>query len=66
MSRPKLKTQATTVKMTPEVKQLWSSAAEAEHRSLSNMFEVMVRKYCEDAGIAQPTYRIPAAKSAKN
>lgn len=66
MSRPKLKTEATTVKMTPELKQLWSQAAEAERRTLSNMFEVMVRKYCEDTGIARAASRSPTAKSAKN
>ncbi|AQV92659.1 hypothetical protein BJN34_01980 [Cupriavidus necator] len=51
MSRPKLKTEATTVKMTPEVKQLWELAATHERRTLANMFEVMVRKYCDDIGI---------------
>ncbi|KVD31754.1 hypothetical protein WI84_24415 [Burkholderia ubonensis] len=55
MSRPKLKTEATTVKMTPEVKQLWELAATHERRTLANMFEVMVRKYCDDMGVFLPT-----------
>ncbi|MEW9584691.1 hypothetical protein [Paraburkholderia sp. DGU8] len=55
MSRPKLKTEATTVKMTPEVKRLWELASAQERRTLANMFEVMVRKYCDDMGIIPPS-----------
>lgn len=42
MARPKRKTEATTLKMTPQVRELWERCAAAEHRSLTNMFEVMV------------------------
>lgn len=42
MPRPLRKTAATSLKMTPEVRDLWERCAAAEHRSLTNMFEVMV------------------------
>ena len=45
MARPKRKTEATTLKMTPEVRDLWERCAAEEHRSLTNMFEVMVREH---------------------
>jgi hypothetical protein len=51
MARPKRKTEAATLKMTPEVRDLWERCAAAEVRSLTNMFEVMVRTYSKQAGI---------------
>jgi hypothetical protein len=51
MPRPKLKTEVTTLKMTLEVRDLWERCAAAEVRSLTNMFEVMVRTYAAKAGI---------------
>ena len=45
MPRAKLKTEVTTLKMTPEVRDLWERCAAHETRSLTNMFEVMVRSY---------------------
>lgn len=47
MPRPKSKTSATTLKMTPEVRALWERRAAEEHRPLTNMFEVMVRSYAK-------------------
>ena len=47
MARPKSKTSATTLKMTPEVRALWERCAAEEHRTLTNMFEVMVRTYAK-------------------
>lgn len=44
MPRPLRKTAATSLKMTPEVRDLWEQCAEAESRSLTNMFEVLVRE----------------------
>ena len=52
MARPKRKTEVTTLKMTPEVRNLWERCAEAEVRTLTNMFEVMVRAYARGVGIA--------------
>ena len=47
MARPKSKTSVTTLKMTPEVRALWERCAEQEHRTLTNMFEVMVREHAK-------------------
>lgn len=47
MARPKSKTSATTLKMTPEVRDLWERCAAQEHRTLTNMFEIMVRAYAK-------------------
>jgi len=51
MARPKRKTEITTLKMTPEVRDLWERCAQAEHRTLTNMFEAMVYDYAKRAGI---------------
>lgn len=37
--------------MTPEVRSLWERCAEAERRTLTNMFEVMVYDYAARIGI---------------
>ena len=47
MARPRLKTETTTLKMTPEVRHLWEQCAAKEYRSLTSMFEVMVREYAK-------------------
>ena len=47
MARPKSKTEATTLKMTPEIRDLWERCAATEHRTLTNMFEVMVREHAK-------------------
>ena len=52
MARPKRKTEATTLKMTPEVRDLWERCAAEEHRSLTNMFEVMVREHAKKLKLA--------------
>lgn len=46
MPRPKSKT-STTLKMTPGVRVLWERRAAEEHRTLTNMFEVMVCTYAK-------------------
>ena len=51
MARPKTKTAATSLKLTPEVRDLWEQCAAGEHRTLTNMFEVMVRDYAKRAGV---------------
>ena len=61
MPRPKTKTSTTTLKMTPEVRNLWERSAAQERRSLTNMFEVMVRTYAKHAGIKPaPAPAVPA------
>lgn len=68
MARPKLKSVTTTLKMTPEVRDLWSQCAEKEYRSLTSMFEVMVRDYAKKVGVEHlPAPEAPtlAAKTIK-
>jgi len=62
MPRPLRKTAATTLKMTPEVRDLWEQCAAAESRSLTNLFEAMVRDRAKALKI-QP--RPPAADAPK-
>lgn len=54
MPRPLRKTAATSLKMTPEVRELWEQCAAAESRSLTNMFEVMVGDYAKKLGLKKP------------
>lgn len=65
MPRPKTKTSMTTLKMTPEVRDLWERCAADEHRTLTNMFEVMVRAYAKRLGIkaASPTVQSTDSKN---
>ena len=65
MARPKLKTEATTLKMSPEVRSLWEQCAAHEHRSLTNMFEVMVRDQAKKLGVqAVVQEQLPPAPNA--
>ena len=64
MPRPLRKTEATTLKMTPEVRDLWEQCAAAESRSLTNMFEVLVRQHAKRLNI-QPTTPPPALASVR-
>lgn len=68
MTRPKLKTETTTLKMTPEVRDLWAQCAAHECRSLTNMFEVMVREHAKKLDIHAallPAVSNSGAKPAK-
>lgn len=63
MPRPKSKTVATTLKMTPVVRDLWERCAEAESRSLTNMFEVMVREHAKKLKLAPASIPAVPAKT---
>jgi hypothetical protein len=57
-----------TIRMERNLKKALREAAEAEHRSVSNMVEILVRDHCKKAGIAiQPavgdTKGAPVGKS---
>lgn len=65
MPRPLRKTAATSLKMTPEVRDLWEQCAAAESRSLSNSFEVMVRDRAKALGLKPRPMSAPAAVPAK-
>jgi hypothetical protein len=58
------KTEATSLKMTPEVRDLWEKCAQAECRTLTNMFEVMVRTYAKKLGVAADATG-PGGRTAK-
>jgi hypothetical protein len=62
MPRPLRKTAATSLKMTPEVRDLWEQCAVAESRSLTNMFEVMVREHAKRLKL-HPTQAPTASKT---
>lgn len=55
MPRPRRKTEVATIKLTPEVRRAWEAAAESEHRSLANVFEVAILEYVKRHHIAVPT-----------
>jgi hypothetical protein len=46
------KTEAPSLKMAPEVRNLWEKRAQAECRTLTNLFEVMVRTCAKKLGVA--------------
>lgn len=54
MARPKLKTAAATVKLTPQVRAAWEAAAARERRSLSNFLEIVILDWCERHGVPVP------------
>lgn len=45
------KTETITVRIEPAVKAGLKTVAEQERRSLANMIEVMIRQYCDAAGV---------------
>ena len=49
MARTKIST--LNLRIEPGIKQAVREAAAREHRSVANMVEVLIRRYCEDAGI---------------
>lgn len=51
------KTEAVNLRMAPDVKELLRLAADREHRTLSNMLEVLVLQHCEQQGISLPAGR---------
>jgi hypothetical protein len=62
MPRPLRKTAATSLKMTPEVRDLWEQCAAAENRSLTNMFEVMVRDRAKTLNVQPRPATTPVAR----
>lgn len=61
MPRPRIKTVAASIRLSPEVRAAWEAAARTERRSLAGMFEVAMLEYVrrhripvEDAGATNP------------
>lgn len=48
------KTTTLTLRIDPIIKEGLRLLAEHEHRSLTNMVEVMIRDYCQQKGVAIP------------
>ena len=51
--------------MTPELRDLWERCSAAEHRTLTNLFEVAVRDYAKKLGITSKLSPAPKAASKK-
>lgn len=45
------RTETLNLRVTSELKELVRLAAEREHRSISNLIEVLVREYCTKHGV---------------
>jgi hypothetical protein len=60
-ARPLTKTSATTLRITPELRDLWEQCSAAEHRTLTNLFEVAVRDYAKRLGITSKLSTAPKA-----
>lgn len=52
MSRTKIST--LNLRIEPGVKEAVREAAAREHRSVANMVEMLIRRHCNEAGIAIP------------
>lgn len=46
------KTTTLTFRIDPGLKEALRTAANREHRSITNMVEVLIREYCDRSGIA--------------
>ncbi|MEE2003050.1 ribbon-helix-helix protein, CopG family [Alkalimonas sp. MEB108] len=51
------KTATLTIRVDPDLKEALRTAAQAEHRSIANMIEVMIREHClkNKIAIGQPS-----------
>ena len=52
MARTKIAT--LNLRIDPGVKEAVREAADLEHRSIANMIEILIRRYCDEAGIVIP------------
>ena len=51
---PAKKTTTLNLRINPALKDALREAAERDHRSISNMIEVLILRHCEDVGITVP------------
>ena len=51
---PKTKISTLNLRINPAIKDAVREAAMREHRSVANMVEVLIRRHCEQEGIAIP------------
>lgn len=52
MARTKIAT--LNLRIDPGIKEAVREAADLEHRSVANMVEILIRRYCDEAGIVIP------------
>lgn len=52
MARTKIAT--LNLRIDPGIKEAVREAADMEHRSVANMVEILIRRYCDEAGIVIP------------
>ena len=64
-ARPLTKTSATTLRITPELRDLWEQCAAAEHRTLTNMFEIAIREHAKKLDVTSKLTPAPKAASKK-
>ena len=48
------KTTTLNLRVDPAIKEAIKTAANRDHRSVANMIEILIRKYCEQEGISIP------------
>lgn len=58
------KTVAVSFRVSPRFKHLLEAAAAREHRSQTNMLEMLLFEYCEQQAIDEPSTAAPAHESA--
>jgi len=51
---PKTKIATLNLRIDPGVKEAVREAADRDHRSIANMVEMLIRRYCDEAGITIP------------
>jgi hypothetical protein len=51
-----------TFRINPQLKEALQIAADQEHRSITNMVEVLIRDYCEQRGIKIPAREAVAVR----
>jgi len=49
---PRTKISTLNLRINPAIKEAVREAASREHRSVANMVEVLIRRHCDQAGIA--------------
>ena len=50
----------------PAVKEAVREAADMEHRSVANMVEILIRRYCDEAGIVIPEQKRDVLRGTSN
>lgn len=58
------KTEIINLRITPRLKEMLRLAASQEHRTLSNMLEVLIEGYFDPTATSQPAANYPDAESA--